>query len=99
MALDFRETDSVVATLFTDPGRRSYDALGATRGVAAALDPRTVFGAIRSFGSGNVQTTTAGDARQQGGELVMRPDGTVAFLHLARFAGDHADVDAVIAAV
>lgn len=99
MALDFREKHDVAGTLYTDPSRRSYEALGAARGGLSVMDPRIMFGALRSFAGGNVQTSTAGDALQQGGELVMRPDGTVAFLHLARFAGDHAEVDAVIAAV
>ena len=99
MANDFRETEKIRAPLFTDPGRRSYAELGAVRSLLSAIDPRVYMAAARAASKGHFQTATAGDTTQQGGELVMRPTGEVAFLHLARFAGDHAEVDAVVSAV
>jgi hypothetical protein len=99
MAVDFRDSGRVRAPLYTDPSRSTYEALGAKRTVAGILDPRGVAAAARSFAAGFRQGATAGDALQLGGELVVRPDGSVAFLHLARFAGDHAAVDDVLAAI
>jgi hypothetical protein len=99
MAADFRERDGVTADLYTDPRRLTYAALGAKRGMSTLLDPRAALAGARSLSSGNPQTATAGDALQQGGELVILPGGKIAFLHLAGYAGDHATVDAVLAAI
>ncbi len=97
MAADFRDREQLSAALYTDPGRHTYAALGAKRGLTTLLDPRAAFAAIRSLGAGNVQSATAGDATQQGGEVVITPRGEVRFLHLAGYAGDHATLADVLA--
>jgi hypothetical protein len=99
MAADFKAKEGVAADIYTDPGRRTYAALGARRDMAAAFNPRTLLASARSISSGHFQTATAGDALQQGGELVVTPEGDVRFLHLAGFAGDHAGVGTVLAAL
>jgi hypothetical protein len=99
MAKDFRDTDGVRAALYTDPGRKTYAALGATHSLWSTMDPRAMLRAAQVKLAGGVQTATAGDALQQGGELVVAVGGEVRFLHLAAFAGDHADVEAVVASI
>ena len=97
MAADFRDTQRVSAPLYTDPSRLTYTALGAKRSFFGVTDPRTVLAGARAAKAGHVQGKTAGDALQLGGELVVRPDGSVPFFHLSRFAGDHATVEEVLA--
>ncbi len=97
MAADFKEHGGVSAPVYTDPSRQTYAALGAKRGLAAMFHPLAALAGLRSLASGHKQTGTAGDPLQQGGELVVQPDGRVLFLHLAGFAGDHAQVADVLA--
>lgn len=99
MANDFREREGITVPVYTDPRRQTYAALGAKRGGLSILHPMTAVAAVRAASEGHVQTATAGDALQQGGELVIEPDGTVRFLHLAGYAGDHASVADVLAAL
>ncbi len=99
MARDFKETDKVEAPLYTDPGRRTYAAIGAARGAMTLVDPRAAMAAARALAAGHRQTATAGTGDQQGGELVVTAAGEVRYLHLARFAGDHGDVSEVVAAI
>lgn len=99
MARDFRDTEGVTAPLFTDPGRRTYEAIGAARGMLTVVDPRAALATARALAAGHRQSATAGTADQQGGELVVTPGSEVTYLHLARFAGDHAEVAEVVAAI
>jgi hypothetical protein len=86
-------------TLVTDPTRATYAALGARRDLAGVLHPRMLGAGWRSVRAGHSQGALAGDAMQLGGVIAVRPDGSVPYVHLERFAGDAPDVQAVLAAL
>ena len=99
MAVDFKTQEGVTAELYTDPKRLTYTALGAKRGMLSLVNPRAAVAFARSLKSGHGRTGAAGDPLLQGGELVIAPGGKITFLHLAGYAGDHASVASVLAAL
>ncbi len=86
-------------TLVTDPSRATYAALGARRDLLGVLDPRMLGAGWRSVRAGHAQGSLAGDPMQLGGVIAVRPDGSVPYVHLDRFAGDAPDVVALLAAL
>lgn len=82
--------------VYTDPGRQSYDRLGLRRSVAATLGPSSASAFIGATLKGHRQTSIEGDAWQQGGLLVMAPDGGILFLQRNRTAGDRPDVEGAL---
>lgn len=101
MAQDFAERFHVQVPLFTDPSRRSYEAAGWRRPMGSALLGlgTTLKASVRAMKGGFRQGKTQGDAFQLGGVLVVGTDGEVHFEHSDKAAGDHADIDAVLAAL
>ena len=61
--------------------------------------PRAYLHYARAMTRGFRQGKTMGDAYQQGGVAVVRPDGTIAYLYRSREAGDHPALDEVLAAL
>lgn len=98
-AADFRAAQHVATPLFVDPELRAYAAAGLRRGVATALNLRTLAHGVRALRAGQRQGTTQGDPWQQGGVFVITPDDRVHFAHVSQEAGDHPDPAAVIAAL
>jgi NAD(P)-dependent dehydrogenase (short-subunit alcohol dehydrogenase family) len=86
-------------TLLVDPELRAYRAAGLRRGRVEALSPRVALNGLRAFRRGFRQTGVEGDPWQLGGAFVLRPDGACTFRQASREAGDHADVDALLAAL
>ena len=84
--------------LYTDPGLRTYAALGAKRGLMSALNLDTIRRGREAAAKGFVQTSTQGTALQQGGALGVHADGTIWFRQLSDHAGDHFRADDVLAA-
>src|SRR5579859_1816814 len=75
--------------IFSDEKRVTYEALQMRRGACTVIDPRTILrGATAIFRFR--QRRTMGDQTQQGGTIVVRPDGTMPYKFLSRYAGDHA---------
>jgi hypothetical protein len=85
--------------LMTDPRRTSYTAAGWRRSLAGVLSPSTLSAGARAWRRGNRLGRLAGDPLQLGGVLVVDPDHSVRFHHASRFAGDHPDMEAVLAAL
>jgi predicted methyltransferase len=94
MAQHFVEQFAVRFPVFTDPDRSSYRLAGLKRSLGLGL--RTLKHARRAIAAGNSQGKTAGDPWQQGGVLIVDPDGTVVWRHVNGEAGDHADIDAIL---
>jgi NAD(P)-dependent dehydrogenase (short-subunit alcohol dehydrogenase family) len=86
-------------TLLVDPELRAYRAAGLRRGRVEALSPRVALNGLRAFRRGFRQTGVEGDPWQLGGAFVLRPDGACTFRQASREAGDHADIDALLAAL
>ena len=100
-ARDFIRANKVDGlTILVDPARESYEAAGtkiATMG--ELLGPRVMLkGTTSALRSGLRQTTTKGHAAQLGGELIVAPDGSVPYAHLADDAGDNPPSEEVLAA-
>jgi NAD(P)-dependent dehydrogenase (short-subunit alcohol dehydrogenase family) len=95
----FREDFALTGPLLVDPELRAYRAAGLRRGRVELLSPRLPRHALRALRAGARQTGVQGDPWQLGGVFVIRPDGTLAFRHLSREAGDHPAVSDVLAAI
>jgi len=96
MANDFVEKFGIKAPLYTDPGRKSYAALGMKR----------KFGLMKSLGRGARaskkgfrQGKTAGDVWQQGGVVLFAKGGEVLWSHIDDGAGHASDIEEFKAAV
>jgi hypothetical protein len=97
----FIEDYDVPMPVFADPSLSVYKAVGAKRGWWSTLNPRVLLNGARAVRAGFRQTRYAGVADQQGGVLVIRPDGSVPYAYLSNEAGDHpapADVAAAVEA-
>ena len=86
-------------TLLVDPELRAYRAAGLRRGRVEVLSPRLALNGLRAFGAGFRQTGIEGDPWQLGGAFVLRPDGSCSFRQASREAGDHANLDELLAAL
>ena len=85
--------------LFSDQARRGYDLVGFRRGFATLLRPRAVRNYLRAFISGHRWRSKGGDALQQGGVLMVRPNGAIAYRQASQESGDHPRNEDILAAV
>jgi prostamide/prostaglandin F2alpha synthase len=100
-AAHFRRRLELTWPVLADEERTSYKAAGAKVATAnELLGPKVVAKGVQaSRRSGVVQGRTIGHAAQLGGVLVIRPDGTVAWSHMAEDASDTAGPDEILAAL
>ena len=98
-AASFREELGLDCPLLVDPDLRAYRAARLRRGRTELVSPRLPWNALRALRRGFRQHGIQGDPWQLGGVLVIRPDGTVAYRHESREAGDHAPVEAILSAL
>jgi peroxiredoxin len=98
-ARGFREDEGLSGPILLDEERVAYTAAHLKRGLSKTLGPRSLLAGVKSFRKGFRQKTTEGDPYQQGGVFVLGPENTVRYAHIDRFAGDHAPIDDVIAAL
>lgn len=100
-AQDFIETNNVDGlTILVDPARESYEAAGAKIAtIGELLGPRVILrGTTSALRTGLLQTTTKGHAAQLGGVLIVAPDGSVPYGHLADDAADNPPTGEVLVA-
>ena len=97
----FRRRQGIELTVLADERRSSYKAAGtkvATLG--ELLGPKVV---AKSFATtartGRVQSKTIGHPAQLGGAMLIAPDGTVAWSHMAQDASDNASPEEILEAV
>ena len=76
--------------VLADEERDSYRAAGLKRGgLTQLVGPRSVVSGLKHGArSGVIQGRVIGDAAQLGGEMIVRPDGSVAWSHVQEHAGD-----------
>lgn len=89
----------VTEPVLVDTERLAYAALQLRRDVGGAANFKTVLAAARALSKGHLQRTVQGDALQLGGVFVVDPTGRIRFAHPSRYAGDHPDPEAVLAAL
>jgi peroxiredoxin len=91
-AQHFRETQDVEGLeMYTSRDRRAYEEAGAKVATAGELvGPKAVLRGIRNLRDEKVvQGRVVGHAAQLGGVLIVKPDGTIPYAHLADDASDN----------
>lgn len=99
-AQHFQETLDVDLPMYVSGDRAAYRAAGTKVGtLGELLGPRSVLKGIRRSASDRVvQGRIVGHAAQLGGVLIVAPDGTIPYAHLAQDASDTPPNDEVLAA-
>ena len=95
----FREQTKYDGVIYTDPSLTVFAAAQLKRGVMKTLDPRVLGKTIGAFMRGHKQGLTQGDTWQQGGVLVIAPDGVVKWHHASERPGDNAEASQIVAAL
>ncbi len=100
-ARDFARSQNVDLPLYVDPGRDAYRAAGTKVGTLGdLLGPASVAKAVENLAKDRVvQGRTVGHPAQLGGVLLVMPDGTIPYSHLAQDAADNAPAAEILAAV
>ncbi len=88
----FMDEAGLSSHVYTDPARIIYKRLAMRHGVFSTVNPTSTRHARRAYRRGFRQVGTRGDPWQQGGALVVCPDGTVSFVQRFNVAGDQADL-------
>jgi peroxiredoxin len=83
--------------IFSDESRATYQALEMHRGAGTFLHPGMIAHGMTAIFKYR-QRRTMGDATQQGGVIVVRPDGNMVYKFLSRYPGDHANPEDVVKA-
>lgn len=84
--------------MYVSPDLSAYRAFNLVRGVWRSMGPASVYRGIKALARGFRQGSTAGDPWQQGGVFLIGPGERLHYDHIDQFAGDHADLNAVLAA-
>jgi len=95
----FLEDEEVQVPAFTDPKRKTYKAAGFKRGVLNTMNPASAAASVKALKDGHRQTSVKGDAIQQGGVVIVRPDGSMPYIHRSKFPGDHPEPEEVLDAL
>lgn len=101
----FIEDFAIRSPVVTDPSRCVYEAVGARHGLRSVLHPRVLWHGLRAALGRRLLWAwlrapfAKGDTSQQGGVLVILPDGRVPWRYISRTAGDHPRPDDVAAAL
>ena len=100
-AAHFRRRQGLGVRVLADEERASYRAAGAKIAtVAELLGPGLVAkGLLTSLKTGRAQTRTSGHPAQLGGAMVIAPDGSVVWSHMAEDASDNAPPEEILAAL
>lgn len=100
-AAHFRRRQGIELPVLADNDRASYKAAGAKMGsIGELIGPKVVAkGALTTLQTGRFQTRTIGHPAQLGGAMLIAPDGTVAWSHMSKDAGDNASPEEIVEAV
>jgi hypothetical protein len=96
-ARHFIEKLHFTGEMYVNQDLSAYRAFRLQRGFWRTLGPASLIHGIKALQKGFSQGRTDGDLWQQGGVFVMGPGNKLFFQHSNKFAGDHADLDAVLA--
>ncbi len=100
-AAHFRKKQELTLPVLADEKRASYKAAGAKIATRSELlGPKVIAkGAATTAQTGQLQTRPIGHTAQLGGALLIRPNGEVAWSHMAQDASDNASVQEILDAV
>ena len=93
----FRTDTGYTGPLYTDPSLAVYAAAELERGVGTLLRPSVLGHTVRALKGGFRQKKTMGDPLQQGGVLIVGPDGGLRWRYISKAAGDHPPVETILA--
>ena len=82
--------------IFSDPRREAYEAAGLKHGIFKTLNPTSMRRGMKARSEGFRQRKTMGDPFQQGGVLVVAPNGQVIYSYASNEAGDHPPIADVL---
>ena len=91
----FRETTGFTGPIYTDPTLAVYKAAALKRGAMTLLKLRAAVATVGALRRGFRQTGVQGDGTQQGGVLVVAPDGRILYHHISEYPGDNASPDEI----
>ncbi len=94
----FRETTGYDGPLYTDPSLAVYRAAELRSGLRTVLNAGSLIRTVGALRRGFRQGRTSGSALQQGGVLVVAPDGAVLWHQVSEGPGDNATAAEIIAA-
>jgi len=97
MARKFVDELKIDYPVFSDPDRKTYDALGLQTKLGIGLRTPGYF--VRALKKGFFQGRTQGSALQQGGEALISNQGEVVWTRVSHEAGSHATSDEIRAAI
>jgi hypothetical protein len=97
-AKEFVKSFKFKGEMFVDPSLKTYKAFKLKRGLLQTVGPASIKSGISAMSKGFRQGRSAGDLWQQGGIFVIGPGEQLLFAHRNQFAGDHADLEAVLEA-
>ena len=95
----FREVTGYAGPLYADPSLHTFRAAGLAYGWSKTFHPGSILKGLRAFAKGFRQGARRGNPVQQGGVFVLRPGDRVSYEWRDRFAGDHAPMANVLAAL
>lgn len=95
----FIEDEGIEFPVYVDPSRQVYKEFGMQRGRRKVLNSKSKEHSDRAQAAGFKQSAVKGDPWQNGGVIVFDENGDVLYSHVDSVAGDHADLDEVIAAL
>jgi hypothetical protein len=98
-ARDFEKTQGKGLRSLVDSKKQTYRALGFRHGIRSTVGPASMARGLDAMSRGFRQVNTQGDPFQQGGTLVVAAGGRPVLFQRARFAGDHAPLEELLAAV
>lgn len=99
-AREFKEALRLQAPVYVDPTRSTYRALGMRQGLSLTVSSAASWkNTLRALRSGFHVAAGQGDPWQNGGLLVVRPGGAIAFRHVDEAPGDLAPIAGVLAAL
>tara|TARA_B100000614_G_scaffold129766_1_gene115789 strand:- start:135 stop:515 length:381 start_codon:yes stop_codon:yes gene_type:complete len=93
----FRAATGYKGLLFTDPGRKAYDLLGFSNGISGLLRPGVLFRGLVALKSGHRQGAVQGNTLQLGGAAVISPEEKLLYYFAERSAGEHPDIEDLLA--
>ncbi len=94
----FGDSMKLDVPIYSDPDLATFQAAAFHRSVWSIMRPEVLAKGFRAFQEGHRQRRTQGDSLQQGGVLVVGPDGAVSYRYASRYAGDHPPVQEIVAA-
>lgn len=95
----FQEEIGNACRILSDPSLATFRAAGLQRGVGKVLSLGSMIGGIRAHRRGHRQTAVRGDLWQQGGAVVVAPNGPVLLHHVSQAVGDHVANEILLQAV